>query len=60
MRIVFTPSGFVQVGARKSGTISLCVGDLPGQNAVDVSAAMVRISSARRAAGTDCSVPGDI
>ncbi|MGH8052799.1 MAG: GspH/FimT family pseudopilin [Stenotrophomonas sp.] len=59
-RITFTPSGFVQVGAKSSGTISLCAADLSGQNAVDISAAVVRITSARREAGADCSAPGDI
>ncbi len=60
VRIGFTPSGMVQVGARTSGTLSLCAADLPGQNAVDISASVVRVTSARRAAGADCSVPGDI
>lgn len=59
-RITFTPSGFVQVGAQRSGTISLCAADLPGQNAVDISASVVRITSARRAAGASCTAPGDI
>lgn len=58
--IAFTPSGFVQVGARNSGTISLCAASLTGQNAVDISAAVGRITSTRREAGTDCSAPGDI
>ena len=59
-RITFTPSGFVQVGAKSSGTISLCAADLSGQNAVDISAAVVRITSAKREAGANCSAPGDI
>ncbi|WP_449467203.1 GspH/FimT family pseudopilin [Stenotrophomonas humi] len=59
-RIAFTPAGFVQVGAKSSGTISLCAADLSGENAVDISAAVVRITSARRAAGASCSAPGDI
>lgn len=59
-RITFTPSGFVQVGAKSSGTISMCAADLTGENAVDISAAVVRITSARREAGANCSAPGDI
>lgn len=59
-RIAFSPGGFVQVGATSSGTISFCAADLTGNNAVDVSAAVVRIASARRAAGAGCSAPGDI
>ena len=59
-RIGFSSSGFVQVGATTSGTISLCAADLSGNNAVDVSAAVVRIGSSRRAAGAGCSAPGDI
>lgn len=59
-RIGFSSSGFVQVGAATSGTISLCAADLGGDNAVDISAAVVRIASARRAAGSGCSAPGDI
>jgi type IV fimbrial biogenesis protein FimT len=59
LSIAFTPSGMVQVGAQTSGTLSLCAADLSGNNAVDVSAAVVRITSERREAGADCSVPGD-
>lgn len=59
-RIGFSSAGFVQVGAATSGTISLCAANLGGNNAVDVSAAVVRIASARRAAGAGCSAPGDI
>lgn len=60
VRIAFSPSGMVQVGAKNSGTLSLCAADLSGQNAVDISAAVVRITSARREAGANCSAPGDI
>jgi len=59
-RITFTPAGFVQVGAKSSGTISVCAADLSGENAVDISAAVVRITSAKREAGAGCSAPGDI
>lgn len=59
-QIVFTPAGFIQVGARNSGTISLCASDLSDGNAFDISANVVRIASARRSAGPDCSAPGDI
>ncbi len=60
MRITFTPSGFVQVGAQRSGTISLCAADVSGENAVDITAAVVRITSARREASANCTAPGDI
>lgn len=60
VRFDFSPGGFVQVGAATSGTISLCASDLSGNNAMDVSAAVVRIASARRAAGAGCSAPGDL
>jgi len=56
----FNSGGFVQVGGASSGTLSLCAADLAGNNAMDVSAAVVRIASARRAAGAGCSAPGDI
>jgi len=58
-KFTFTPNGFSMVGTNTSGTISVCVGPLPSQNAVDVSASMGRISSGRRAASSACADPGE-
>lgn len=55
----FSPNGFSAVGARTSGTLSVCGSDLSGQNAVDVSASVGRISSARRVATAACTAPAD-
>ncbi len=59
-RISFTPAGFVQVGGRTSGTVAVCAPSLPNENSFDVSASMVRVASAKRAAGAGCRAPGDI
>lgn len=55
----FTPNGFSATGAQRSGTVSLCVTDLSGENAVDVSANIGRVSSARRSATPVCTAPTD-
>ncbi|MFT3669124.1 MAG: GspH/FimT family pseudopilin [Pseudoxanthomonas sp.] len=59
----FFPSGFSVVGANAggatSGTIGLCVSEMSGNNSIDVSASVGRISTARRAATADCSGPED-
>ena len=59
----FFPSGFSVVGAgaagTTNGTIGLCVADLSGNNGIDVTASVGRISTARRAATVDCSEPED-
>lgn len=58
-KFTFTPNGFSAVGANTSGTVGVCVGELSGQNDIDVSASIGRISTARRAATSACSAPGD-
>ncbi|GAB1407093.1 hypothetical protein MASR1M8_10120 [Thermomonas brevis] len=58
-RFTFAPSGFSSAGANASGSIGLCIPEMPGQNGIAVSAGVGRVSSARRSAGGNCSVPGD-
>lgn len=58
-KFTFLPSGFSATGANPSGTIGLCVAELPGSNAVDVSASVGRVSTARRAATAACTAPAD-
>lgn len=55
----FAPNGFSAVGTNPSGTVGICVGALSGQNDIDVSASVGRVSTARRAATTACSAPAD-
>lgn len=55
----FTPNGFSAVGTNTSGTVGICVGELSGQNDIDVSASVGRVSTARRAATSACSAPAD-
>lgn len=58
-KLTFTPNGFSAAGANTSGTVGVCVGALSGQNDIDVSASIGRISTARRAATSACTAPGD-
>ena len=58
-RFTFLPSGFSLVGANASGTIGLCVADLSGNNGIDVTTNVSRVSSLRRAATAACTVPAD-
>lgn len=58
-KLTFTPNGFSAAGTNTSGTVGVCVGSLSGQNDIDVSASVGRISSARRAATAACTAPGD-
>ncbi len=58
-KLTFTPNGFSAAGANTSGTVGVCVGTLSGQNDIDVSASVGRISTARRAATSACTAPGD-
>jgi type IV fimbrial biogenesis protein FimT len=58
-KLTFAPNGFSAAGANTSGTVGVCVGALSGQNDIDVSASIGRISTARRAATSACSAPGD-
>lgn len=55
----FSSNGFSAAGTSTSGTVGICVGAMQGQNDVDVSASVGRISTARRAATSACTVPGD-
>ena len=55
----FAPNGFSAAGTNTSGTVGICVGALSGQNDIDVSASVGRISTARRAATSACTAPGD-
>lgn len=55
----FSPNGFSAVGTNVSGTVGICVGALSGQNDIDVSASVGRISTARRAATSGCGAPAD-
>ena len=58
-KLTFTPNGFSAAGTNTSGTVGICVGALSGQNDIDVSASVGRISTARRAATSACTAPGD-
>ena len=62
-RLVFGPSGFSKAGtgaaAPTSATLALCGSDIRGDNAMDITAAMGRISTARRNATAACSNPGE-
>lgn len=58
-KFTFTPNGFSAAGTNTSGTVGVCVGALSGQNDIDVSASVGRISTARRVATSACSAPGD-
>lgn len=62
-RFTFLPSGFSVAGAgaggNASGTIGFCVAQLRGNNDIDVSASVGRISTARRAATAACATPAD-
>jgi len=58
-KLTFTANGFSAAGTKTSGTIGLCAPDLSGQNGIDVSASVGRISTARRAATAACAAPGD-
>jgi type IV fimbrial biogenesis protein FimT len=58
-RFDFSPDGFVRVGDKPAGSMALCSPDLSADNSVTISASTARIGSARRAAGADCSAPGD-
>ncbi|MBO9718327.1 MAG: GspH/FimT family pseudopilin [Pseudoxanthomonas sp.] len=55
----FTPTGFSAAGAAVGGVVGLCSADMPGNNGIDVSANVGRISTARRAATSDCTAPAD-
>ncbi|CAN7212426.1 GspH/FimT family pseudopilin [Pseudoxanthomonas sp. LjRoot143] len=58
-RLVFVPSGFSSVGANASGTIGLCVANLSGNNGIDVTTNVSRVSTRRRAATAACTGPVD-
>lgn len=58
-KLTFTPNGFSAAGTNTSGTVSVCAPDMSGQNAIDVSASVGRISTARRAATAACTAPAD-
>ncbi len=58
-RFTFLPSGFSSVGANGSGTIGLCVANLSGNNGIDVTTNVSRVSTVRRAATAACSAPAD-
>jgi len=58
-KLTFTPDGFSAAGAKVSGTLGLCVGNLPGDNGIDVNASAGRVSTTRRAATAACTGPED-
>ena len=62
-RFTFFPSGFSVVGTNAAGTVNgavgFCVAQLSGNNGIDVSSSVGRISTARRAATSSCSAPAD-
>ena len=62
-RITFGPSGFSKAGtgaaAPTTATLAVCGSDINGDNAMDITAAMGRISSARRNATSACSNPAE-
>ena len=58
-QLSFNQDGFVRIGDKSAGIVALCAADLSSNNAIDISASTVRIGSARRAAGANCSAPGD-
>ena len=55
----FNPTGFSTVGAAPNGSLGLCHPAMSGNNGVDVSSNVGRVSSARRAATAACTAPGD-
>lgn len=59
----FLPNGFSRAGTAAagsdSGTLGLCVAELPGNNGIDVSASVGRINTGRRAATAACTTPVD-
>ena len=57
--IAFGADGFVRIDAAQSGAISVCSTRLEGQNAVDVSINVSRVSTLKRAGGASCSAPED-
>lgn len=58
-KFTFTPHGFSAVGVNASGVVGLCSPGLPGDNGIDVSAGVGRISTTRRAATSACTAPAD-
>ena len=58
-KFTFRPNGFSATGDNASGTLGLCVAELSGNNGIDVSASVGRISTARRAATAACTTPAD-
>lgn len=63
-RTVFGPSGFSKVGtgagAPTTGTLSVCGSNITGENAVDVTTAVGRVSTSRRSATAACNNPGEL
>lgn len=58
-RFTFTPNGFSSVGAGANGAVRFCSPKVSGNNGIDVSTAVGRITTARRAATAACTAPGD-
>lgn len=56
-QLTFTPAGFSRAGTNSSGSIGVCSTQLPGNNSIVVTAAVGRISTARRAATAACTAP---
>lgn len=61
--LTFGPSGFSKAGtgaaAPTAGTLALCGSEINGDNAMDITVAMGRVSTARRNATAACSDPGE-
>ncbi|MDO5505892.1 MAG: GspH/FimT family pseudopilin [Pseudoxanthomonas suwonensis] len=58
-RVDFAPTGFARVGNGTAGAVSVCHSALSGNNSIDVSVVVARITSRRRAAGNGCSAPAN-
>lgn len=62
-RMTFGPSGFSKAGtgaaAPTTGTLAVCGSNITGSNAMDITASMGRISTARRSASAACSNPSE-
>lgn len=62
-RLNFGPSGISRAGngaaAPTTATLALCGSDISGDNAIDVTASMGRISTARRNASSACAAPAE-
>lgn len=63
-RMTYGPSGFSRAGtgaaAPTTGTFSVCASNVTGENALDITSSMGRVSTRRRAASAACSNPSEL